>query len=157
MSNLNKDDIIKQATVFTGDQVRKAWSKSKLSKLQLISTNKKYRALPKKVWNQILAEHLSIHEYVPEFFDCDAFSMAFAALVAFNYEINGVARVLDSSAGHSYNAVLISEDGKTCSWKEVEPQADIYVSSEGTPDAKGVTVTMPDNAYSAEIGFAITV
>ena len=155
--SLNKDDIVKQATVFTGDQVRKAWSQSKLQKLQLISTNKQYRALPKKVWNQILAEHLSVHEYVPEFFDCDAFSMAFAALVAFNYEINGIARVLDSSAGHSYNAVLISEDGKTCSWKEVEPQADIYVSSEGQKQPNGIIVKMPNGAYSATLGFAVTV
>ena len=154
--SLNKDDLIKQATIFTGDQVREAWSQSKLKQLQLISTNKKYRALPQKAWRQVLAEHLTIHEYVPEFFDCDGFAAAFMGLVAFNYEINGVARVLDSSAGHSYNAVLISEDGKTCSWKEVEPQADIFVSDEGSKGSSGVTITAPDGAYKAALGFAVT-
>ena len=151
---LTKDSVVAKATVFTGEQVRDAWSKSKLSHLQFISTNKKYRALPQAVWDQILATHFTVHEYVPEFFDCDAFAAAFMGLAAFNYEINGVARVLDSSAGHSYNAVLVSEDGKTCTWKEVEPQADVFVEDEG----KGsITVTAPEGAYKAEVGFATPV
>lgn len=150
---LTKDSVVKQASQFTGQQVRDAWSKSKLSHLQLISTNKQYRSLPQSVWDQILATHFTIHEYVPEFFDCDSFAAAFMGMVAFDYEINGVVRVLDTSAGHSYNAILVSEDGKTCTWKEVEPQADILVSSEGK---NGVTVQAPDGAYKAEVGFAVT-
>lgn len=151
---LNKDDIVKQATTFTGDQIQDAWHSSHLSLLQLISTNKEYRALPKSVWDSILAEHLTIHEYVPEFFDCDAFSVAFCGLVAFKYEINGIARVLDSSSHHSYNAVLVSEDGKTCTWQTVEPQADIFMDD---PKPANVNITTPDGAYRARNGFAVTV
>lgn len=146
--------IVDQSFTFSGDQIRDAWHKSKLSLLQLISTNKEYRALPKKVWSSILAEHLTIHKYVPEFFDCDAFSVAFCGLVAFKYEINGVVRVLDSSAHHSYNAVLVSEDGSTCEWMVIEPQNDTFV---GDPPPAGVTITTPDGAYRARNGFAITV
>lgn len=153
-SQLTKDDVVKQATIFTGDQIRDAWHQTKFSLIQLISTNKQYRALPKSVWDSILAEHLTVHEYVPEFFDCDAFSVAFCGLVAFKYEINGCARVLDSSAGHSYNAVLVSEDGKTCTWELVEPQADIFVDDLKKSD---VTITSPDGAYRARQGFAVTV
>ena len=153
-SQLDKDSIVKQATIFTGDQIRDAWHKTKFSLIQLISTNKQYRALPRAVWDSILAEHLTVHEYVPEFFDCDAFSVAFCGLVAFKYEINGCARVLDSSAGHSYNAVLVSEDGTSCTWELVEPQADIFVSDMKKSD---VTITAPDGAYRARQGFAVTV
>ena len=151
---MKKSDVLEQASTFTGDQIRDAWSKSKLMHLQMISTNKSYRALPKSMWDSILAEHLSLHEYVPEYFDCDAFATLFMAQVAALYEINGVCRVLDSSAGHSYNAILVSEDGKTCTWTIVEPQADVIV---GDPVEQGVTVTTPDGAYRATQGFAVTI
>ena len=152
--NLTKDDVVKQASVFTDAQVRDAWTKSELQHLQFWSLNKSYRALPEKVWDQILAEHLTKHEYVPEFFDCDGFAAAFMGLVAFNFEINGVARVMDNSAHHSYNAVLISDDGKTCTWKKVEPQGDVFVDKEKT--TPGIVVIAPDGAYSAQTGIAIT-
>ncbi len=152
MSDLNRDNVVKQAVVFDGDQVRDAWTKSKLSHLQFISTNKSYRALPKSVWDQILAEHLSIHKYVPEFFDCDSFAAALMGLVAYDFEINGICRVLDISGHHSYNAVLVCDDGTTCSWLRVEPQADLFLED----ISKEVTVTAPDGAYAATSGFAVT-
>ena len=158
MSDLNRDNVVKQAIVFTGDQVRDAWVKSKLSHLEFISTNKSYRALPKSVWNQILAEHLSIHKYVPEFFDCDSFAAALMGMVAYDFEINGICRVLDISGHHSYNAVLVCDDGKTCSWLRVEPQADLFledIAKRGQLTA-GVSVTSPDGAYAATSGFAVT-
>ena len=149
-----KQDALKNAVVFTGEQVQDAWSNSKLSHLQLISTNKKYRGLPRKIWDAILGLHLSIHEYIPDLWDCDAFSCAFMGLVAWNFEVNGVARVLDNSAGHSYNAILVaSDDSQSCQWLVVEPQGDFVV---GDPP-KGVTVTAPDGAYKAQSGIAITV
>ena len=149
---MDKKEVISQAVIFTGEQIQDAWTKSKLKDLQLISTNKKYRALPKSVWDQILAEHLSLHEYVPELFDCDAFSASFMGAVAYKYEINGIVRVMDISGKHSYNAVLVVDSGN-CSWKRVEPQADIFI---GEPNS-GLTVTAPSGAYAATSGFAITV
>lgn len=152
--DVTKQDALKQATVFSGDAVRDAWNASPLSHLQLVSTNKKYRALPKKVWDAILALHQTVHAYMPDFFDCDAFSAIFVGFTLWNFEINGVVRVFDNSADHSYNAVLISDDaGKTCRWERVEPQTDMFVDDKPPP---GIVVNAPKGAYTATSGFAIT-
>ena len=74
-------------------------------------------------------------------------------MVGYDFELNGVARVLDGSGHHSYNAVLVCDDGKTCKWLKVEPQADIFVDN----PPPNVKVTAPDGAYTAAQGFAITV
>lgn len=148
-----KADALKQATVFDSDAVRDAWNASELSHLQLISTNKKYRALPKKVWDALLALHQTVHPYEADFFDCDGFSAVFVGFTLWNFEINGVVRVFDSSAHHSYNAVLVSDDGKSCRWERVEPQTDMFVDEK--PPA-GVVVNTPKGAYTATAGFAIT-
>lgn len=149
-----KSDTLKQATVFDGDAIRDAWNASELSHLQLISTNKHYRALPKKVWDALLDLHATLHPYEADFFDCDGFSAVFVGWTLWNFEINGVVRVFDSSAHHSYNAVLVSDDaGKTCSWQRVEPQTDMFVDDKPPP---GVVVKTPEGAYTATSGFAIT-
>ena len=150
--SLKKADILAKAVVFTNEDVQKAWQSSELNHLELVSTNKKYRALPKDTWTSILNEHLSIHEYVPDFFDCDAYSVVLEGFIVWNYEVNGIVRVFDNGAAHSYNAVLVLEDDKTCSWQKVEPQADIFVDD----PPKGMTITNKDKIYKAEIGFAIT-
>ena len=54
-------------------------------------------------------------------------------LVAYDFEINGICRVLDISGHHSYNAVLVCDDGKTCSWLRVEPQADLFLEDISKP------------------------
>ena len=152
---LTLDDAVKAAVVFDSDQVTSAWQKSDLSHIQLVSTNKQYRALPSETWQQIFAMHHAIHQpkYTAEFYDCDAFSAVFMGYVAWNFEINGVARVFDNSAGHSYNAVLICDDGKTCSWSKMEPQDDIFVDS----PPKGIKIVNVDKDYLATSGFAVTV
>ena len=152
VGHATKADAIAAAVVFTSDQVTDAWGESELSHLQLISTNKKFRALPKTNWDAILALHQTIHQYEEDFFDCDSFAAVFVGFTVWNFDINGVARVLDNSAHHSYNAVLISDDGKTCYWKKVEPQADIFA---GEPPP-GIKITVPAGAYKAASGFAIT-
>lgn len=148
-----KADAVAAAVTFTSDQVMAAWQQSELSHLQLICTNKNFRALPKANWDAILGLHQTVHPYETDIFDCDAYSLCFAAFSAWNFDINGVARVLDNSAHHSYNAVLISDDGKTCYWKIVEPQADIFTDD----PPPGVKVVAPEGAYKAASGFAITV
>lgn len=152
VSDAVKQDVLKNAVVFTDEQIREAWTKSKLAHLQLISTNKKYRALPTKQWDAILELHLSVRKYVPEYFDCDSFAAALMGMIAFDFTINGIARVLDTSGQHSYNAVLVCDDGLTCSWKSVEPQLDKWIAD--LP--RTVNVTGPGNHYPATAGFAVT-
>lgn len=149
----SKSEILSSAVVFDNDAVTAAWKSSELAHLQLISTNKQYRAIPKAMWDAILATHLSIHIYAEDFFDCDAFSAVFVGFVLWNYEINGVVRIFDQGGHHSYNAVLVCEDGKTCSWQKIEPQTDFFVDDK--PPA-GVTLTIPSGTYAATTGFAIT-
>lgn len=91
-----------------------------------------------------------VHLYTANFFDCDAYPAVFVGFALWNFKINGFVRVLDSGAHHSYNAVLICDDGKTCSWEEIEPQSDTFVDD----PPKGVTVTVPNGAYAAQTGFA---
>ena len=146
-----KADAQSKAVVFSNEQIQAAWQTSDLKHLQLISTNKKYKGLPRATWDAILALHQTIHPYTPEFFDCDSFSAVFLGFTVWNFEINGVVRVLDMSASHSYNGILVaSDDGKTCSWEIVEPQADIVVSN------PAVTITKQKDIYTATSGFAIT-
>ena len=151
VSKETKADALSKAVVFSNDQIEEAWHQSQLKGLQLISTNKEYRALPKSVWQSILGLHATVHQYTPEFFDCDSFSAVFMGWVIWNFEVNGVARTIDESAGHSYNAILVaSDDGKSCSWSIVEPQADVIIED----PTKAIT----DNKdiYTATAGFAVT-
>ena len=150
---LTKKEALAAAVVFSGDAVQAAWKASELKHLQLISTNKQYRALPMEHWNKALAMHGTEHAYTPDFYDCDTFSAVFSGWVAWTFEINGVARVLDNSAHHSYNAILVAREDGTCEWQKVEPQADILVDS---PPAD-IRISAPANAYVATAGFAITV
>ena len=94
-----------------------------------------------------------MRKYVPEFFDCDSYAAALMGMVAFNFEVNGIARVLDTSGEHSYNAVLIcTPSGEKCIWGRVEPQADAFLKD--LP--RTVHVTGPDSHYPATQGFAVT-
>ena len=149
--SVTKEEAISKAVVFNNDQITKAWQVSDLKHLQLISTDKEYRALPKETWDAILALHQTIHKYTPDFFDCDSFSAVFMGFALWNFEVNGVARVLDMSASHSYNGILVvSDDGKSCSWEIVEPQADVVITN------PSVTITKQKDIYTATSGFAIT-
>ena len=155
MVKLTMEQVVARAVVFTGDEVTAAWRQSPLAHLELISTNKKYRALPRDIWDAILATHLTAvkSRYEENYFDCDAYAAAFMGLVAWRYDINGVARVLDNSAHHSYNAILlVSDDSKTCSWLMVEPQSDGIVGDPSGP----VVHTKAGDIYTATAGFAVT-
>lgn len=149
---ITKDSAVAAAVVFTSEQALHAWGQSTLRHIQLISTNKQFRALPKAKWDEILAKHDTMHPYEVDFFDCDSYSAVFVGFTVWNYDINGVARVLDNSAHHSYNAVLCCDDGKTCYWLKVEPQSDTFVN--GPPAS--LAVHAPAGAYVATAGFAIT-
>ena len=149
---LDKAAVLKKVVVFDSASVTAAWGSSALSKIPLYSLDKEYRALPKSVWDEILETHLSLHPYETDFYDCDGFSAVFMGKVLENYDVNGLARVIDVSGHHSYNAVLVCDDGKSCSWLKVEPQTDAFVDS----PPRGVKFTVPSGTYAATAGIALT-
>ena len=66
---ITKEKAVAAAVIFSGADIMSAWKKSKLSHLQLITTNKRFRALPRAVWDQILDLHQTIHPYETDWFD----------------------------------------------------------------------------------------
>jgi hypothetical protein len=62
-------------------------------------------------------------KYISETFDCDKFSMYFKSRVAIDFGINSVGVVLDYSAEHAYNLVILKE-GDGIRWYLYEPQND---------------------------------
>lgn len=80
-TKLTRQEAVASAVVFAGDEITAAWRQGPLSHIQLISTNKKYRALPRKLWDRILDTHLTaVQRYEPEFFDCDSFAASFLGI-----------------------------------------------------------------------------
>ena len=62
-------------------------------------------------------------KYISETFDCDKFAMYFKSRVAIDFGINAVGVVLDYSAEHAYNLVILKE-GDGIRWYLYEPQND---------------------------------
>ena len=66
--------------------------------------------------------------YELEKFDCDDYAMLFKARMAFEFGVNAIGYVIDWSAGHAYNVVLVEDyDGPLL----FEPQNDKVFSVEG--------------------------
>jgi hypothetical protein len=61
-------------------------------------------------------------KYLTDTFDCDKFAMYFKSRLALDFGINAVGVVLDYSAGHAYNLVIL-KDSQT-RWYLYEPQDD---------------------------------
>jgi len=62
-------------------------------------------------------------KYVSDKFDCDKFALYFKSRMAIDFGINAIGVVLDYSAGHAYNLVIVKSGGKT-NWFLYEPQTD---------------------------------
>jgi hypothetical protein len=67
-------------------------------------------------------------KYVNEIFDCDKFAIYFKARVSLDFGINAVGVVLDYSAGHAYNLVILKEPDGRVQWYLFEPQRDALFS-----------------------------
>ena len=147
MATLTKEVVLSHASVFEADKVMEAWKTSSAGHLQLVGLDKKYRALPKDIWDEILDEHLTVRKYVPDFLDCDGFSSIFMGTVLSLYEVNGIARIFDFGAKHSYNAVLVTSETGGCEWHRVEPQADMFLME--------LKSSHPE-MYASMEGFAVT-
>ena len=61
--------------------------------------------------------------YKSEHVDGDNFAVCLAGDVSQRWDVNDIGVVLNVSAGHAYNCVLVSEDGKV-DLRTVEPQTD---------------------------------
>ena len=104
-----------------------AWNASELSKLGLCCVDSRYRALPLATWELVLAYNgVDRTRYKSEHFDCDNFALCLAGDVSQRWKVNGIGIVLDYSAGHAYNCVLVWEDGEV-DLRMVEPQTDQWV------------------------------
>jgi len=68
-------------------------------------------------------------KYITDTFDCDKFSMYFKSRIAIDFGINAIGVVIDYSAGHAYNLVIIKES-QGFSWYLYEPQNDAIMSFE---------------------------
>ena len=64
-------------------------------------------------------------KYLIDKFDCDKFAFYFKSRITIDFHVNAVGVILDYSAGHAYNLVIIKDPsiGKT-SWYLLEPQSD---------------------------------
>jgi hypothetical protein len=64
-------------------------------------------------------------KYLVDTFDCDKFAMYFKARQAIDFRLNSIGMVIDYSAGHAYNIIIIKDPstGKV-TWYLYEPQND---------------------------------
>lgn len=86
------------------------------------SLDSRFRALPRDVWEQILAYNLvNLEHYKSEHFDYDKFAVGLAGDVSQRWDISVIDVVIDTSARHAYNCVL-ADDGGRLDLLMVEPQ-----------------------------------
>ena len=94
------------------------------SRLTPTFLDRRYYGVPKGVWKNILQyTGVDAGQYRSERYDCDDFAKAFAAACGRKLGLNGVGIVVDVSAGHAYNVILVN-DGGCCKAVFVEPQND---------------------------------
>jgi hypothetical protein len=62
-------------------------------------------------------------KYIHDVFDCDKFAFYFKSRIAIDFHINAVGIILDYSAGHAYNLVILKHNSKVA-WYLYEPQTD---------------------------------
>jgi len=62
-------------------------------------------------------------KYIVDEFDCDKFAMYFKSRLAIDFHINAIGVILDYSAGHAYNLIIV-KDSQGVRWYLYEPQND---------------------------------
>lgn len=126
-------------------EVVKAYRNSRLKNLHGEFLDRRYRALPMRVWELILEySQVDKKQYRSEHYDCENFAMALCGQVPMWFDVNGVGFVVDYSGKHAYNAILVSESGEHLEVIGVEPQNDRW----------GVAKTGAQ-MYSAQNGYTI--
>lgn len=112
-----------------------AFARSGLRQLQAIAIDSRYRAVDIDTWRLIMDySNVDKKKYKSEHFDCDNFAVCFAGEVAQKWELNGVGIVIDVSAKHAYNCLLVVDNDNYLRILSIEPQTDritSYVAEEG--------------------------
>jgi hypothetical protein len=62
-------------------------------------------------------------KYITDTFDCDKFAMYFKSRISIDFGINAIGIVIDYSAGHAYNLVIL-KGSQGINWYLYEPQND---------------------------------
>jgi hypothetical protein len=62
-------------------------------------------------------------KYITDTFDCDKFATYFKSRMAIDFRINAIGIILDYSAGHAYNLIIV-KDAQGVRWYLYEPQND---------------------------------
>jgi len=98
-------------------KLSEAWAHSELRNLQLYCLNSKFRALPRDVWEQVIAHNgVDRSRYRSEHFECNNFAMCLAGDVSQRWEVNGAGIVIDNCDDGDLDLVI------------VEPQTDELIS-----------------------------
>ena len=90
--------------------------------------DRQYVGLQLPVWSDVIRyTGVDKGKYVAERRDCDDFAKMFAAVCSHKLGVNGVGLVIDISAAHAYNAVLVVSGTGELMVKFLEPQTDRWV------------------------------
>jgi len=88
-----------------------------------------YTTDPQTFNNIIKWDWTDTRKYFIDTFDCDKFAMYFKSRIAIDFGINSIGVILDYSAGHAYNLLIIKEP-QGVKWYLYEPQNDAVFTFE---------------------------
>lgn len=118
----------KRVDVPTAAAIR-AFQAAGLDRLDVIAVDRSVHAAPVHVVEKMLEwSRVDRDEYKAEMYDCDDFAAALKVELARKLGFNGVAVVLDASAGHAYCAILTLDDEGQPKAHALEPQTDRWVA-----------------------------
>jgi len=100
--------------------------------MQILPCDRRYRILDGTGWGSALTyTGVDKRRYISEFFDCDNFAIALAAICAMKFQINSVGIVFDFSGGHAYAILPVRQEDGSIEIVILEPQNDQYIVSLG--------------------------
>ena len=106
--------------------VRKALPKSSTARVMLRDRN--YWTLSLIGWHKILRNAPPRKKYEPDRYDCDDYAAHMRGWVPYEHDITGIGEVLiDKTAKHAYNIVLVLMDDGKVQARFLEPQTDRFV------------------------------
>lgn len=139
LRELQKEDatrnlIESHTTVATHTEIENAFRRSIIggTGMQILPCDRRYRILDSEGWDSAL-EYTGVDQkqYISEFFDCDNFAIALAAVCAMKFHINSVGILFDFSGGHAYAVLPVRQADGSIEIIILEPQNDRYIVSLG--------------------------
>ena len=139
LREIEKEDATRRSieshvSVASRDEIIKAVKRSSVGGdgMYVVPCDTKYRILDGTGWGGVL-DYTGVDKrrYISEFFDCDNFAIALAAVCAMKFQINSVGIVLDFSGGHAYAVLPVRQENGSIEIVILEPQNDQYIVSLG--------------------------